>query len=133
MTQMLLDIKGERLLLEFLKYDAENPHVWELFKRFTFEAIRAGHGNFSAAGIAERIRWETMISTTPINGDAFKLSNNHNAFYARKFHDHFPEHDGFFRTRKSVADKKEPAESLDSAGSQQQQQTTVCAVTTRGD
>jgi hypothetical protein len=70
--------------------------VYELFKRFAFEVIRRGHKHYSANAIFERIRWHTDIET---NGDPFKLSNNHRAYYARLFmHDH-PEYEGFFRTK----------------------------------
>jgi hypothetical protein len=71
-----------RLWREFLEFDAANPHVWELFERFAFEAIEAGHETLSASLICERIRWETTVVTTDTE---FKLNNNHRAYYARKF------------------------------------------------
>lgn len=73
----------------------KNPHVWELFQKFTFQAINAGRGHYSVNAIFERIRWHTDIET---QGDPFKISNNHRAYYARYFHVMYPEHDGFFRT-----------------------------------
>jgi len=88
---------------KFDKFHADNPYVWELFKRFTFEAINKGYDNFSVALVAERIRWETLIETSDTD---FKLNNNYKAFYARKFHKVFPKYDGIFRTRTSIADKK---------------------------
>jgi hypothetical protein len=73
-----------------------NPHVYELFKRFTMQAINRGHRNLSAWLIVNRIRWETSIETT---GDDFKISNDFIAYYSRLFmHDH-PQYKGFFRTK----------------------------------
>jgi hypothetical protein len=73
-----------------------NPHVYELFKRFTMQAISRGHRNLSAWLIVNRIRWETSIET---KGDDFKISNDFIAYYSRLFmHDH-PQYKGFFRTK----------------------------------
>ncbi len=73
-----------------------NPHVYELFKRFTMQAINGGHRNLSAWLIVNRIRWETSIET---KGDDFKISNDFIAYYSRLFmHDH-PQYKGFFRTK----------------------------------
>ena len=38
----------------FAKWNVENPEVYELFKRFTFEAINKGHTKLSAWMIATR-------------------------------------------------------------------------------
>jgi hypothetical protein len=87
---------------EFNKFHKENPNVWELFVKFTFDVIRTGRKNYSVNAVFERIRWHTDIETT---GKQFKLSNNHRAYYARYFHEKYPEYDGFFRTKqlRSVA------------------------------
>jgi len=78
------------------EFHTQNPHVYELFKQFTFQVIDAGFENYSVNAIFERIRWHTDIET---RGSSFKLNNNHRAYYARLFHHDHPEHDGFFRTR----------------------------------
>ena len=39
----------------------KNPKVWELFQRFTFEAIRSGRKNYSHWAIIQRIRWERVL------------------------------------------------------------------------
>ena len=74
----------------------KNPEFYELFKRFTFEAIRRGHKRLSAWLIVNRIRWETMIVTT---GDDYKIRNDFIALYSRLFMHEFPEYKGFFRTK----------------------------------
>lgn len=80
----------------WLDWHAANPHVYELFKQFAFEAIGKGHKRLSAWLIVNRVRWETSVETS---GDDFKLSNDFIAYYARLFMDDFPEHLGFFRTK----------------------------------
>ena len=81
----------------FEQYDRENPHVYELVKRYTFDVIASGKKHFSMASIIERIRWFTEIETT---GDPFKINQNYQTYYGRKFMQEFPQHEGFFRTRK---------------------------------
>ena len=77
-----------------------NPHVWVLFQAFTFDRIRKGYENYSVNGIFERIRWEVGYGS----GDgSFKLNNNYRPFYARRFMAMYPEHEGFFRTRKQIS------------------------------
>ena len=82
---------------KFEKFDSENPGVYFLFKRFANDLIKIGRKTLSAALIVERIRWEVNINT--VSDDVFKLSNNHTAFYARKFMNDFPVHGEIFRTR----------------------------------
>jgi len=86
---------------KFDLYDKANPHVWELFVRFTTELLALGKTRYSARGIFDRIRWETMITTTD---DPYRISNNWSPYYARKFHKAFPKYDGFFTIRPARAD-----------------------------
>ena len=74
----------------------DNPTIYELFKRFTFEVIERGHDKYSSKAIFERIRWHTDIET---NGDEFKMSNNYTPYYARFFMHEHPQYEGFFRTQ----------------------------------
>lgn len=96
--------KGEQLFLEFKIYHMANPHVWLAFRRFTFEAIKAGRTRYSAYSVVQRIRWHKDIEAykpPALKEDEgltdFKLNNNHTPFYARLFHFRFPEYDGFFK------------------------------------
>ena len=99
--EISFDVPKPKQAQAFEEFDEENPVVWDLFKRFTGEAIDAGLEHFGSQAILERIRWETTISTSGV----FKINNNFGPFYARKFHRHYPNHDGFFITRKSQADE----------------------------
>ena len=74
----------------------ENPEFYELFKKFTFQAIQKGHRRLSAWLIVNRLRWETMIVTT---GNEYKISNDFIALYARLFMHEYPDYKGFFRTK----------------------------------
>ena len=86
----------ESLKEKWWAWHKENPHVYELFERFTMDAIRRGHRRLSAWLIVNRIRWETMVETT---GEDFKISNDFIAYYARLFMALHPEYDGFFKTK----------------------------------
>ena len=85
------------LLNRFNDFHEKNPEVYELFVRFTFEAIKRGHKRLSAWMIANRIRWETTIVT--VNCD-YKISNDYIALYSRKFMKDYPHYDGFFKTKR---------------------------------
>ena len=80
----------------WLEWHLANPHVYELFKAFTFQAIDRGHKRLSAWLVVNRIRWETAVET---NGEDFKISNNFIAYYARLFMEEHPRYRGFFRTK----------------------------------
>lgn len=81
-------------------YHSKNPAIYELFKKFTFEAIRAGNSKLSAWLIINRIRWETDVVAIKTDGCKFKISNNHIGYYSRLFMEEYPEHDGFFVTKR---------------------------------
>lgn len=85
------------LILKFQQFDRQNPHVWNLFVRFAFDAINSGHRVLSASLVTERIRWETTVVT--FCEDGFKICNNHRAYYARKFNRIYPQAAGKFKTR----------------------------------
>ena len=63
--------------------------------------IRVGFKSYSAAVIFEVIRHMKNMGGDGVT--CFKLNNNYRAFYARAFHKKFPQHEGFFRTRKQTS------------------------------
>lgn len=89
------DIKP--LKQKWWEWHKKNPHVYELFEKFTFIAINKGHKRLSAWLIVNRIRWETSIETS---GDDFKISNDFIAYYARLFVAYHPEYEGFFQLKR---------------------------------
>lgn len=89
---------------EFDEFDRAHPIVWDLFVRFTLEAIHAGAVRFSVDSITERIRWFSLVET---RGGEFKLNNNIRPYFARKWRREFPEYADFFETRKAACDLME--------------------------
>jgi hypothetical protein len=81
----------------FLQYNEKNPHVYELFKKYSLEAKNAGRKRFSVWLIANRIRWYTNIETT---GKDFKINNDYLAFYSRLLIAENPDLDGLFLMKK---------------------------------
>jgi hypothetical protein len=77
----------------FLKFHADNPHVYALFDRFTREAVDSGTPRYSAYAIVNRIRWHTTIETV---GTAFRVPNDHIPYLARLWLRQNPQHAGFF-------------------------------------
>ncbi len=84
------------LIRAFFRFHRENPHVYELFDRFTRQVIARGRTRYSSDAIFHRVRWETSIVTT---GDVFKINDHHTAYYSRLWMRLNPEHKGLFRTR----------------------------------
>jgi len=103
--------REEQIRERFEKFDAANPAVWDLFVRFTKQVIARGHQHYSSDAIVQQIRWHTDVETT---GEVTKVNDHYRAYYARKFHRLFPEHDGFFRNRVQKS-KSEAAREVDVA------------------
>ena len=80
---------------KFRAFDAANPHIYALFRRFAYELLSAGVTRISSKAIIERIRWESRIATTGAGwhvarGKKFLIDNRFTAHYARKFAEDFP-------------------------------------------
>lgn len=97
--------ESDTIKKQWWRWHRANPHVYELFKRFTFDVIKRGHKHYSSKAIFERIRWHTDIETT---GEEFKMSNNYTPYYARLFMKDFPDHADFFRTKTLRSDDADP-------------------------
>ncbi len=95
--------KETTLLNRFNDFNEKNPEVYELFKKFTFQAAGKGHKRLSAWMIANRIRWETQIETV---NDDYKISNDYICFYARLFHARHTQYADFFHL-KPLKEEKE--------------------------
>ena len=85
-----------RLEAKFRQHHAENPHVYELFPKFTEQVIKANFKNYSARAIFHRIRWFTEVET---NDPTFKLNDHHSPYYARMWMEDHPDYAEFFRIR----------------------------------
>ncbi|MCC6526005.1 MAG: hypothetical protein IT373_25385 [Polyangiaceae bacterium] len=85
------------ILAEFRVFDAENPHIWEHFERFTLMAIRAGRTRYSSDAILHRIRWHLDVDTK--SDDGFKVNDHWTRCYSRKWSETHPEYANFFERR----------------------------------
>ena len=97
--------RAEQIFDAFEVFHAKNPEVWRLFRKFSLEAHAAGRCHYSSNAIFERIRWHIEIETS---GEV-KLNNNFRAHYARMFHLHRPDLNGFFRNRKLTSESDSAA------------------------
>jgi hypothetical protein len=82
----------------FWRFHEENPHVFELFKKFTADLRAMGFKRYGIGSITERIRWHIATET---RNDEFKINNNHRSCYARLLILDNPELAQFFSTRES--------------------------------
>jgi hypothetical protein len=82
----------------FKVFHEENPHVYDLFRKYTFILFERGHPHAGAKAIFERMRWDLMLKTSP--GKPVTLNNNYTSRYARLLEENEPELRGFFRKRK---------------------------------
>lgn len=78
----------------FSAIDRALPQVWLQFEALTLELIRSGRRRHSARDVLHRIRWDGSL----------RINDHWSPFYARKFLNAHPEHQGFFEFRASQAD-----------------------------
>jgi hypothetical protein len=65
--------------------------------------IARGYKNGSADAVFHIMRWERSGERKL---DGFKVNNNYTSFFARRFEEENPQHEGFFRKRKSKFDEE---------------------------
>jgi hypothetical protein len=100
----------------FLEFDQKNPHVYDRFKELTMDRITHGHKTYGARLVYGRLRWDYDIPTertaaayAPFDGypNAIRLNDSHVGFYARMFMHEEPQHEGFFKRRKTFIYEKQ--------------------------
>ena len=97
--QIIVRKDGENSLEDsFLRFHAENPHIYTTLKRLAFKWVRVRPGEHVGIGMLwEVMRWKLNIST---QGEPLKLNNNYRAFYARKLMAENPRLRGLFEIRR---------------------------------
>lgn len=100
--ELFTEIKPH-VVAKFWQFHQENPQVYELVKRFAYEAKNKGRKHFGIQMIWERIRWYTTVETNDLE---FRLSNNHCSCYARLLMIDDPSFEAFF-SRKTTIKQKE--------------------------
>jgi hypothetical protein len=108
MPELPSQSRGDQIFGNFKLFNEDNPKVWVLLQRFAGEIQAAGFRHYSIDSIFERIRWHVAIETH--TEEPVKLNNNYRAYYARMYAAAFPEHAGFFRTRRRISAEKPAAE-----------------------
>lgn len=103
-TQLTLTDTGSKIPLQvrFELFDATNPHVYRELAMLARRAKRTGASKIGIAQLWEVLRWRHMLS---IAGDEYLLNNSFRAFYSRALMDREADLDGFFETRRSIADE----------------------------
>tara|TARA_B100000085_G_C18514453_1_gene501052 strand:+ start:699 stop:1046 length:348 start_codon:yes stop_codon:yes gene_type:complete len=105
--------RSEEMREQAERFHKQHPEIWDQFVRFTRQIISRGFANYSVNAVFHRVRWEQDMG-----GDGttqFKINNNYAPYYSRRFMKMYPQHDGFFRTRKLTSEEK-PATHLPELG-----------------
>ena len=93
---------------EMLKYEAfkkANPWVMSTLTKMCYQLMHRGYTHYGIAALVEVLRSEYALTNDP--SSEFKFNNNYRAYLAREIMQNNPMLDGFFSTRKSVADLSE--------------------------
>lgn len=79
------------------RFIAENPQIWEQFRRIALKLKVRGHDRWGAKAIWEVLRFELAMKATS-TGQTYALNNNYTSRFARKLMEEEDFH-GFFETR----------------------------------
>ena len=88
----------------YRKFHEANPHVIETLSVLALRLKDRGHKHYGMQALFEVLRYETAMRTNDPSSQ-FKLNNDYAAFYARDVMRRYPELEGFFSIRRSVADE----------------------------
>ena len=106
MQQSLFDVLVKTP--EMIKYEAfkeANPWVMPALLQMVYKLHIQGHTHYGIAALVEVLRYQHATTNDPTS--EFKFNNNYRAFMAREIMQENPIFEGFFSTRKSVADLSE--------------------------
>lgn len=91
------ELNGETIQEAFLKYDSENPKVYEYFCKYAQQVLDKGIRKYSSKLILGRVRWHLSFD---LKGEyEYKINDAFTSRYARKFAFDHPEHENFFNFR----------------------------------
>lgn len=79
----------------------DNPSVYELFKKFAWQAREAGLMRISSDDIIHRIRWWTKVEIR--SREPFKINDHFSSRFARKLIQDDPTFERYFETRRLKA------------------------------
>ena len=96
--QNLIDFKKwDETKGKFRKFHFANPHIYQTFSIYSWDAANVGHKVFSHWLIMNRIRWDSLIQT---DGEKYKIPNEFIAFYARMVMIRHPQLGAFFKIKR---------------------------------
>ena len=98
-----LDVPAERLKYEAFK--EANPWVLPRLTQMSYELRERGYQHYGMQALVEVLRYDHAKTNDP--SSEFKFNNNYCAYMAREIMQNNPILEGFFSTRKSVADLTE--------------------------
>ena len=91
------ELNGVSIRDAFDKFHKDNPHIYLAFENQVMKAIERGREKISAKLIINWIRWNMFIESNDIS---FRINDAYQAYYAREFVKHHPEHANIFEFRK---------------------------------
>lgn len=96
-TDSLFDLIDSRAV----RYDVENPGVWQEFERLALDLIGRGIQHYGAKAVMEVVRYHRTVRS---NDPHFRVNNTFTSYYARKFIRRYPQYRDFFDMRHSRYD-----------------------------
>ena len=106
MEQLMFDFGGEtdRIRAKFEAFHHANPRVYSELVEMARGLRARGIRHYGIAALYEVLRYNSTLRTGD-EGSPYKLSNDYRAFYAREIMRRCPDLEGFFTTKRSVADE----------------------------
>lgn len=77
----------------FVKYHKDHPHIYQGFKKLSYQMIGTGRKRYSAKMIINVLRWESDLKAV---GEEYKVSDRFQSMYARLLAFHDPQFENFF-------------------------------------
>jgi hypothetical protein len=87
---------SKKTLDDFKKFHANNPHIYEEFKKLAYRMKETGRRKYSSKMIINVLRWETDLRS---DGDEFKINDRFQSIYGRLLAYHDPIFEEFFEFR----------------------------------
>lgn len=91
------ELNGISIREGFDKFNADNPHIYNLFEREVLKAIQMGRKKISGKLVINWIRWNELVTT---NDKSFKINDAYHSYYSRYFVKQYPKYAGVFNMRK---------------------------------
>ena len=90
--------RARQIFERFKVFHADNPEIWELFKKYAKQLIDSGRDHYSSDCIMHRIRWHVVVDTR--SGEGLKINDHYTAYYARMWLATNPDGPELFQLRK---------------------------------